>query len=123
MSQRLNRVNKLIKKEVSQSLLKEINFGDILVTVIGVETSPDLRQAKIKIAILPEGKSDIALGIIQKNIYSIQQILNKKLRIRCAPKIRFEIDKDEINAQRVEELLLSLRGGRQRRPTKQSQKP
>jgi len=127
MSQRLNRINKLIKQEVSQLLLKEINFGDILVTVIDVATSPDLRQAKIKITILPEEKSGIALRLIEKNIYAIQQILNKRIQIRCVPKIIFEIDKGEINAQRVEELLLSLRGGRLRqlaeRPTKQSQNP
>lgn len=105
MSQRTNRVNKLIKKEISQSLLKEINFSDILVTVIGVETSPDLRQAKVKITVLPQEKSGIALNIIQRNIYPLQQIINKKLRIRRSPKIIFEIDKGETNAQRVEELL------------------
>ena len=109
MSQRLNRLNKLLKQEISQLLLKEINFGDILVTIIDVETSSDLRQAKIKIVVLPEDKTEIALRLIEKNIYAIQQILNKKLKTRCVPKMVFEVDKGEANAQRFEELLREMK--------------
>lgn len=108
MSQRLNRVNEIIKREIGQSLNKEINFNGILVTVIDVETSSDLRQAKIKITVLPEEKSGLVLSIIQKNIYFLQQTVNKKLKIRRAPKIRFEMDKGASNAQRVEELLREM---------------
>lgn len=105
MSQRIKKVNELLKHEVNQLLFKEIDFYDILVTITEVNASPDLKQAKIKISVLPQEKGGSALKIIKKNIFQIQQDLNKRLYMRPVPKIRFEIDQTEIKAQRIEELL------------------
>jgi len=105
MSLRVKKVNKLLKHEISQLLLREIDFCDILVTITGVETSSDLRHAKVKISVLPQEKNELALEIINKNIFRIQQKLNKKLYMKPIPRIRFEIDQVEIKAQRIEELL------------------
>jgi len=105
MSQRIKRVNELLKHEISQLLLREVDFCDVLVTITEVDTSPDLKHSKIKISALPQEKNELALEIVNKNIFHIQQKLNKKLYMKPIPKIRFEIDKIEIKAQRIEELL------------------
>lgn len=105
MSQRIQKINELLRQEVSQLLLKEVDFDDILVTVISVDTSPNLSQAKIKITCLPTERGERALRIINKDIYQIQQQLNKKLNMRFVPKLIFEIDKLENSAQRIEKLL------------------
>lgn len=105
MSQRIERINQLLKQEISQSLLREIDFANTLVTITKVETSPDLRQAKVKISVMPTEKSELALEILEKNIYHLQQVLNKKLTMRITPKIRFIIDQTELKAQRIEEIL------------------
>jgi len=105
MSQRIKRINELLKREVSQIILKEIDFYNILVTITEVNTSSDLRQAKIKISSLPQEKNELALEIIKKNIFQIQKEINKKLQMNPIPRLVFEIDKTEIKAQRIEELL------------------
>ena len=105
MSQRIQRVNQLIKQQISQLILREIDFGNILVTVTNVETSTDLRQAKIKISVMPTKKDELVLKTLERNIFHLQQILNKKLHMRIVPKIRFTIDQAEIKAQRIEEIL------------------
>jgi len=105
MSLRVKRVNELLKHEISQLLLKEIDFYDILVTITEIETSPDLRYAKVKISVLPQEKNELIIETINKNIFQIQQKLNKKLHMKPIPRIRFEIDQAEIKAQRIEELL------------------
>lgn len=105
MSLRIAKVNELIRREVSQILLKEVDFGGILVTITGVDTSPDLSQAKIKTTVIPTEKSDIVFEIIRKNIFDVQQELNKRLYMKIVPKMVFEIDKVEENAQRVKEVL------------------
>jgi len=105
MSQRIQRVNQLIKQEISQLLLREIDFDNILVTVTNVETSADLRQTKIKISVMPTEKGEPVLRILERNIFQLQQILNKKLYMKIVPKIRFVIDQVEIKAQRIEEIL------------------
>jgi ribosome-binding factor A len=108
MTKRLQRVNELLRREISQLLLRQFGFRDVFVTITRVETSIDLRQAKIKISIMPLEKSQQILRILEKNIFSLQQLLNKKLIMRPVPKIRFEIDKSAIDAQRVEELLQKI---------------
>jgi ribosome-binding factor A len=109
MSQRLKRVNELLKQEISKLLLREIDFGNILVTITNVETSPDLRQAKVKITVMPTEKGELVLQIIKRDIYNLQQELNKKLHMKPVPKIRFEIDQIEVKAQRIEEILEKMK--------------
>lgn len=105
MSQRIEKINKLLKQEVSKLLLKEVDFGDVFVTITNVDTSPNLQQSKIRISILPNKKSDEVWDIIKKNIFRVQKALNKKLYMRPVPKIIFEIDKEEERVQRIEKIL------------------
>ncbi len=105
MPQRIKKVNELLRQEVSNLLLKEVDFGDIFVTITNVDTSPNLQQSKIKISIFPTEKSKEVLNEIKKNIFHIQKALNKKLYMRPVPKLIFEIDKAEERAQRIEEIL------------------
>ena len=105
MSQRIKRINELLRQEISKLILREIEFEDILVTVNQVETSADLSHAKVKISVLPDKKEGLALKVINKKIYQLQQELNKKLYMKIVPKIQFEIDQAEVKAQRIEEIL------------------
>ena len=105
MSQRVKKVNELLKHEISQLLLREVDFCDILVTITDIDTSSDLKHAKVKISTLPQEKNKLALEMINKNVFHIQQKLNKRLQMKPIPRIRFEIDQAEIKAQRIEELL------------------
>ncbi|MAF20873.1 MAG: ribosome-binding factor A [Parcubacteria group bacterium] len=105
MSQRIQKINELLRHEVSQLLLKEIDFDGILVTIISVDTAPNLSQAKIKITTIPTQRSERALRFINKDIYQIQQQLNKRLNLKFVPKLIFEIDKLEEKAQRIEKIL------------------
>jgi len=105
MSQRTQRVNQLIKEQIGQLLLKEIDFGSLLVTITEVTTSTDLSQAKIKISVMPTDKEEQALRILRKNIFQLQQRLNKKMTMKIVPKIIFEIDQAEVKSKRIEEIL------------------
>lgn len=109
MSYRIQKVNQLIKKEVNKFILQEIDFAEIIVTITDVDTSPDLSQAKIRMTVLPIEKSELALEIINRNIFQMQKFLNKELTMRKVPRIKFEIDQTEIKAQRVEEILEKLK--------------
>ncbi|MEA2113155.1 MAG: ribosome-binding factor A [Patescibacteria group bacterium] len=105
MSQRIKKVNELLKQEVSKLLLKEVDFGNVFVTITNVDTSPNLQQSKIKISVIPTEKREEVLSAIKRNIFHIQKALNKKLYMRPVPKIIFEVDKIEEKAQRIEEIL------------------
>jgi ribosome-binding factor A len=110
VSSRIQSVNSLIKNELSRILLKEADFPeDVLVTLIGVDTSTDLGQAKIYISAMPDNKISEVLGILNKNIYKLQKTLDKRLRMRPVPRIVFEKEEKTKKADKVEELLERLK--------------
>ena len=106
------RVNQLIKKEISQIILREINFPkDLLVTVTRVETSADLKESNIWVSVIPEERQKRIPEILNKNIYILQQKLNKRLKMRPIPRIKFLEEKKTREAGRIEEILEELKKG------------
>jgi ribosome-binding factor A len=110
MGNRIQRVNSLIKNELSKIFLRELDFpNDILVTITRVETSVDLNQARVYISVMPAGQIDRVFEVLSKGIYDIQQKLNKRLKMRPIPKIKFEREEKTKEAGRVEELLEEIK--------------
>ena len=108
--ERIFKVNKLLKQELGKILFREIQFPlNVLVTLTKVEAFPNLQQAKVYISVIPEGKTKEVLALLQKQIYDIQQLLNKRLRMRPVPKVQWVEDKEDARVQRVEELLDELK--------------
>ena len=90
MADRAIRVNQLIRKELSQIILREVEFpSDTLVTLTRVETSSNMIESKIYISCLPETQKEKVLSILKSVIWHLQQLLNKRLRMRPIPKIIF----------------------------------
>lgn len=110
MSKRIQRLNELVKREVSRLLLKEIEFPkDVLVTVTGVQISTGLNQAKIYISVIPEKYFSRIFQILNKNILFLQNKINQLLIIRKVPKITFIEEKKTREAARIEELLEKIK--------------
>ena len=109
MSKRIQQINALIKRELSQILLKEVEFpANVLVTITRVETSPNLMEGNIWISALPEERLKRSLEILNKNIYILQQKLNQRLKMRPLPRIKFLEEKKTREAAKVEEILEKL---------------
>ena len=110
MANRIERVNELIKREISQIILREIDLpGDILITVTRVEASVDLNQAKVYISVVPQNQFLKVLRVLDSRVYVFQQALNKRLKMRSIPKIRFVEEKTTTEAARIEELLEEIK--------------
>lgn len=104
--ERILRVNQLIKRELSQIILKKFDFPKgVLATVTRVETSPNLINARAFVSVLPEEKAAQIMKVLNQRIYDIQQLLNKRLNMRPMPKIQFIEEKVTKEAGRIEELL------------------
>jgi len=109
MNKRIQRVNKLLKQEISSLILKEFDISkDILITVAEVETSSDLRRAKARISILPFLKAEKTLKFLNSQSFNFQKLLNKKLKMKSIPKIQFELDVSEERASKVEQLFKKI---------------
>ena len=102
---RLVKVNELIKVAMGEIVKNEVEFQDAFVTVTHVDTSHTMEHTKVFISVIPDDKSDAVIKKLIKNVYPMQQALNKKMHMRVVPKIRFEIDHAGENAARIEKLL------------------
>ncbi|HXK31887.1 MAG TPA: ribosome-binding factor A [Candidatus Paceibacterota bacterium] len=110
MLNRIAKVNQLIKKELSQIILREIDFSPgILVTLTRVETVPNLSESRIYLSVIPEARQEKAFIMLRNKVWHLQQLLNKRLRMRPIPKICFIEEKETLEAGKIEEILVGLK--------------
>jgi len=105
-AERALKFNELIKKELGKIIFNflEVKPG-ILVTVTQVLTNPNLFTSNIYVSVYPSSKAKEILDKLNRSIYQIQQLLNKKLEVRPVPKIFFKYDKNPEEAAQIEKLL------------------
>ena len=110
MKDRVLQINSVVQRELGQIILEEGDFPDgALVTLTRTDTATNLQQVRVYISVLPEGKRKQVMNELRSNIYSLQQILNKKLKMRPVPKIIFVSETETAHAQRIEEILDSVK--------------
>ena len=106
MKDRIVKVNELIKRELGQIILREVEMPEKTVaTLTRVVASGNLQQAKVYISVVPDEKAQEVLKVLGRDIFTIQQILNRKLKMRPVPKILWVLEKATAAAQRIEEIL------------------
>jgi ribosome-binding factor A len=108
MGLRLLRINESIKETLSSIItaegLKDPRVG--FVTVTGVETSPDLRHAKVFVSVLG-GKTerDLTMTALEKSRGFLQAKINASLHVKRTPQLQFLYDDTLDNALRIERAL------------------
>ena len=110
MSKRIQQIDILIKRELGQIILKEIEFSTgVLATITRVETTPNLMESNIWVSALPEKELGECLEVLNRNIYILQQKLNQRLKMRPIPRIKFLEEKKTVEAGQIEEILERLK--------------
>lgn len=115
MSQRLQRVNELIRAEVSDLLQRAIKDPrlDRLVTVTQVETSSDLRHARIYISLLgSKEERDEVMQALHKAAPFLKRELRGRLRLRHIPELSFRYDDRIEEGARILSLLNRVKATR-----------
>src|SRR3989442_10632546 len=93
MPDRMRRVNESVREVLSEALpeLKDPRIG--FVTVTGVETSPDLRQARVFVSVLGSKKvREKTLEGLAAAHGVLQSRLARELRMKRTPTLSFEYD-------------------------------
>lgn len=110
MSHRLEKINELIRHHIAEMIPRELDLKPgVLLTVSRVDTTEDLRYTRVFVSIFPENEIEYVMRALEKEVYSLQGILNKKLSMRPLPRIEFRVDKTESNADEVEKILNKMR--------------
>ena len=109
MSTRIDKINELIKHQVNDIILKDLSLkSGVFVTISKVDTTSDMRYARVFISIFPEREINYAAKTLNREIFRIQGELNKRLKTKILPRIEFRVDMTESKADEIEKLLKEL---------------
>jgi ribosome-binding factor A len=109
MSGRMRRVNESVRQVLSEAVgeLKDPRIG--FVTVTGVETSPDLRHARVYVSVFgsEESRQDSLAGLEAAHGV-LQSRLGRELRMKRTPQLAFEYDPTVERGVRMTQLIDEL---------------
>jgi ribosome-binding factor A len=110
MKHRLERVNEVIKRELSEIISREINFSaQTLVTVQAVDITADLRQCHVFVSAI--GKTDQrarVLADLEEHRGMLQRELAKRVVLKYTPHLNFKLDNSIERGSRVLEIMQDL---------------
>jgi ribosome-binding factor A len=104
---RMRRVNEAVREVLSRRLaegLKDPRIG--FVTLTAVETSPDLRRARVFVSVLgDEAERDRTLAGLASSHGLLQAEIARELRMKRTPTLEFIYDESIDRGMRITELL------------------
>jgi len=106
MNHRLERVNEIIRRELSEVIRREVVFSAPLVTVQSADISPDLKTCFIYISVIGNDaqKQEAIVRLLEKRKL-LQHLLMKRVVLKYTPQLHFEIDHALERGDRVMQIL------------------
>ncbi len=93
---RITRVNELLRRELGQTLYRVIHEGDInlaRVTITHVITSPNLRSARVLVSVMgDEAEKKRVMKVLKKHRADMQREIGKNIGLKYTPKLSFHSD-------------------------------
>jgi ribosome-binding factor A len=109
MSHRIDKVEHLIKEEISLIFLHKLQdpvFG--LVTITSVKVSPDLKIAKVYISVFQKENRALVLEKAETISGYIRTQLAQRIRLRFTPELKFFIDDTLDYVEKIEGLIKKI---------------
>ena len=109
MKNRLDRVNELLKRELSELIRREITFTAKLVTIQEVDVTPDLRHAHVYIGVIgTDEEQREALAKLHDHRLRLQRESSKRVVMKFTPQLHFKLDTAGERGDRILHLLDQL---------------
>jgi ribosome-binding factor A len=107
MAQRMRRVNELMREVIGSAIATELEDPRIgFVTVTSVDTSPDLRSAKVYVSVLgDEADREASLAGLRSSHGVLQSAIARETRIKRTPTLTFHYDDTPERGVRISRLL------------------
>ena len=109
MTERMRRVNELVREVVAEAVgeLKDPRIG--LVTVTGVRVSPDLREGTVYVSVLGSEKKRLkSLAVLEAARGRLQTRVGRELDLKRTPQLAFEYDPSVERGVRMTKLINEL---------------
>ena len=112
-SNRINRINEEMQKSIAGKLrsVKDPRVANTMISVTRVETTPDLRYAKVYVSFLEENKAADALKGLKSASGYLRRELSSALQLRYTPELVWALDDSITYGARMLKLINSLDTG------------
>jgi ribosome-binding factor A len=118
-SRRIERINHLLRQEIAELLTREVKdtaLSTAMISITDVETSPDLRLAKVYFSVYgdeevvaqTEAHLKRASGFLHNN-------LKERLDLRHTPHLEFILDRSLARGDRIMQLMRTIEEEREHR--------
>lgn len=111
MSRRTQRVEDLLRTEISQIILRRIQDPRVrMASVSEIDVSPDLKRAVVQVSIIgTDEEREASIEALRHAQGFIRSCLAKDLRrMRSIPELIFKLDRGPEHSQRISDLLEKL---------------
>jgi len=124
-NRRLLKAAEAIREVVASSILTELRDPRVRdVTVVGVQVSPDMREAKVAVTVMGDEKQQqLSLRGLQNSTGFLQSKIARRIESRHTPRLQFVIDKGIHHSLEVGEILAKLQHERDQAATPDNDQP
>jgi ribosome-binding factor A len=113
VSQRTERVDELLRQEIGSIVARDVADPRIgFATITSVETTPDLRHAKVWVSVIGQpAERDATVAALRRAMPFVRHELGTRLRIKRIPDLHVHLDDTAERGTRVLQLLSELEAG------------
>ncbi len=114
---RMEKINSLIQLLLGTIILPYTKDQDTIITISKVQTSRDLRWAKVWITVVDEAKDQKVMKTLQNNLYDIQGELNRQMEVKMIPRVSFHLDTTARYADHINKIFHKIEAERSEKET------
>ncbi|CAN5796055.1 hypothetical protein BH23ACT5_BH23ACT5_14240 [soil metagenome] len=107
----MRKVNSVMREVLADEVERLTDPRLELLSVTGVDTSPDLRSAVVYVSTLQLERGSEAVAALTGAASRLQQAVARQVRLKYTPQLRFVLDDAIVQGQRIEALLRDLDSG------------
>jgi ribosome-binding factor A len=113
VSQRTERVDELLRQEIGEIVSREIADPRVgFATITEVETTPDLRHAKVWVSVIgQQAERDATIAALRRAVPFVRHELGGRLRLKRIPELHIQLDDTAERGTRILQLLTELESG------------
>ncbi len=109
-SNRLGRINEEIQRELADLLreMKDPRLHKTLLSITRVETTPDLRYAKVYVSLLDKEFTKEAMAGLKSSSGYLRRELGRALQLRYTPELQWQADDSITHGAHILDILSKL---------------
>ena len=109
-SNRIGRINEEIQRELAELLreLKDPRVHKTMLSITHVETTPDLRYAKVYVSLLDKEYTKETLAGLKSSAGYLRRELGRMLQLRYTPELQWQADDSIVQGAHILDILSKL---------------